>query len=87
MSGGGVNTSYGVDRCNELLRAARQLAGADKDAAASLDQITPLNSILASLVPARIAAEANVFLAELKGVLRALIALHMDKVERERLGV
>ena len=84
---GGVNTSYGVEQCNQILDAAKQLAADDPDIMDSLEALPPLSSELLPYAAGRVAAEANVFLAKLSGILRAIIALHMDPAKRQQLGV
>lgn len=84
---GGVNTSYGADQCNKLLEATLKLAVDDPDVSALLKDLGPLETQFHPFTAERRAAEANVFLAKLKGALRAIIGLYMDQQERQRLGV
>jgi hypothetical protein len=84
---GGVNTTYGVEPCNQILDAAKQLAIDDLDIIGSLDALGPLGSELLPYAAGRVAAEANVILAKLSGMVRAAIALHMDSSKRQQLGV
>ncbi len=81
----GVTSSYGAEQCNRLLATARQLAADDPEILNSLQSLQELQ-----FRPGRglwLAAEAQVFLAELKGMLLAFINLHMSPKERERLGI
>lgn len=84
---GGVNTSYGVEQCNQILDAAKKMAADDSDIVSTLEALPPLSSELLPYAAGRVAAEANVFLAKLSGILRAVIALHMDPAKRQQLGV
>jgi hypothetical protein len=84
---GGVNSSYGAEQCNKLLMATRQLASEDTDVPASLQDLTPLDTVPSPFLWVRLGAETPAFLAKIKGALRALIGLHMDQKERQRLGV
>ena len=84
---GGVNTAYGAEQCNKLLEATQQLAASDPDILGFLNDIRPLDTQFHPFYAGRLAAEANIFLARVKGTLRAIIGLYMDKKERHRLGV
>lgn len=81
----GVTSSYGAEQCNRLLAAARQLAADDPEILNSLQSLEELRFRAGRGL--WLAAEAEVFLAELKGVLLAFINLHMAPKKREKLGL
>ena len=82
---GGINSEYGAEQCNRMLATARELAAGDPETLRSLEALEPL-----SFEPGMdlwLAAEANVFLAELNGILNAFVQLHMDPQDKQRLGL
>jgi hypothetical protein len=82
---GGINSGYGAEQCNRLLTVARDLAADDPEILRSLDSLEPL-----TFEPGMgqwLVAEARVFLAELNGILRAYVNLHMEPQDKQRLGL
>ena len=86
---GGIVNAYGAQQVNQLLSAAQQLAAETPDAFESLLRLHELNvqSPLSVFGAQRLAVDAGVLLAELKGMLRAFVDLHMEPEEKRRLGL
>jgi hypothetical protein len=86
---GGITNAYGAEQCNQLLVAAQSLAAEHPETLAPLQYLGRLGyeEGLGAMGTQRLSSQANVLLAQLKGMLRAFVDLHMDPDDKKRLGL